>query len=266
MSERGLHDAARGRCPQPVVEGRSPARKRRRHRDPRRADSRRRLAATSSVRSPPEAYRTHETSQEGWSLRCTPVGVSVSDGRNRCTRCGDDPQYVAYHDVEWGVPLHGDPALFELLTLEGAQAGLSWLTILRRREGYRRVFADFDPIKVARFSDKKMERILTDPGIVRNRQKVESVVGNAQAILRIQKERRSLDDFLWGLGIGPGNAPTRAGTMSKRLRTEGFRFVGPTICLSFMQASGMVNDHDKNCFRYSEIDNLPAQLLRPPSV
>ncbi len=207
---------------------------------------------------PFELYRIRETNEDDRWLRCTPMEVSVSDGRTRCAWCGDDPQYLAYHDVEWGVPLHGDPALFELLTLEGAQAGLSWLTILRRRDGYRRVFEGFDPTTVARFSQKKMERILTDPGIVRNRQKVASVVSNAQAILRIQKEHRSLDDFLWGLGSGPGDTLTRAGTMSKRLRTEGLRFVGPTICISFMQAGGMVNDHDKRCFRFSEIANLPT--------
>ena len=160
---------------------------------------------------------------------------------------------MEYHDTEWGVPLHGEHALFELLTLEGAQAGLSWLTILRRREGYRRVFAQFDPVKVARFSDKKIEKILLDPGIVRNRQKVASVVGNARAIIRIQEEHSSLDGFLWEIGTQPGDAMVRARAMSKRLSSEGLKFVGPTICLSFMQASGMVNDHARSCYRYSQL-------------
>jgi len=173
--------------------------------------------------------------------------------RPRCRWCGDDEQYVAYHDTEWGVPQHDDHLLFELLTLEGAQAGLSWLTILRRREGYRRVFAQFDPRRVARFSDQRVERILNDPGIVRNRQKVTSVVGNARAILRVQEAHRSLDAFLWETGAAPGDPLVRARQMSKRLVAEGFKFVGPTICLSLMQAGGMVNDHSPSCFRYAEL-------------
>ena len=187
------------------------------------------------------------------SLRSSSMEASVIDGRQRCSWSGDDAQYVAYHDEEWGVPLHGEHAMFELLTLEGAQAGLSWLTILRKREGYRRLFAHFDPLKVARFTDKKIEQILLDPGIVRNRQKVTSVVGNARAIIRLQKEHRSLDDFLWEIGTGSGDPMMRAQAMSKRLGSEDFRFVGPTICLSFLQASGMVNDHAKDCFRYSQL-------------
>jgi DNA-3-methyladenine glycosylase I len=192
------------------------------------------------------------------------MGATVNDGRQRCSWCGDDAQYVAYHDTEWGVPTHGDHALFELLTLEGAQAGLSWLTILRRREGYRRVFAKFDPLKVAHFSDKKIEEILLDPGVVRHRQKVASVVSNARAILRIQEQNRSLDDFLWEIGAEPGEATVRARTMSKRLGAEGLKFVGPTICLSFMQASGMINDHAIECFRYAELLEVQAgRSLRP---
>jgi DNA-3-methyladenine glycosylase I len=186
------------------------------------------------------------------------MGEGLNDGRQRCSWCGDDAQYVAYHDTEWGVPLHGDHALFELLTLEGAQAGLSWLTILRRREGYRRAFAEFDPQRVARFSDRKVEQLLLDPGIVRNRQKVASVVGNAQAIVRIQHEHRSLDDLLWAIGTEPVDAMVRARAMSKRLVSEGFKFVGPTICLSFMQASGMVNDHSRSCFRYAQLADAQA--------
>jgi DNA-3-methyladenine glycosylase I len=183
------------------------------------------------------------------------VTVVLNDGRRRCSWCGDDPDYVEYHDTEWGVPTRGDNALFELLTLEGAQAGLSWLTILRRREGYRRVFAGFDPHKVARFSEKKIESALSDPGIIRNRLKVVSAVTNARAIVRVQEEHGSLDEFLWSLGTGRGAAMTRARAMSKRLQSEGFKFVGPTICISFMQAGGMVNDHAKGCFRFAEIAN-----------
>ncbi|MFI5035754.1 MAG: DNA-3-methyladenine glycosylase I [Acidimicrobiales bacterium] len=187
------------------------------------------------------------------------MGATETDGRQRCSWCGDDPEYVAYHDTEWGVPLHGDHALFELLTLEGAQAGLSWLTVLRRREGYRRVFAQFDPLKVARFTDKKIEEAMSDPGIVRNRQKVTSVVGNARAIIQIQEEHGSLDGFLWEIGTGSGDVLTRARAVSKRLGTAGFKFVGPTICLSFMQASGMVNDHARSCFRYAELVGKQAE-------
>jgi DNA-3-methyladenine glycosylase I len=185
------------------------------------------------------------------------MGASLNDGLQRCSWCGVDAQYVEYHDTEWGVPLHGDQALFELLTLEGAQAGLSWLTILRRREGYRRVFAQFDPVKVARFSDKKIEQILLDPGIVRNRQKVVSVVGNARAIVRLQAEHGSLDSLLWEIATEPGDALVRARVMSKRLSSESFKFVGPTICLSTMQAGGMVNDHARNCYRYSQLVGDP---------
>jgi DNA-3-methyladenine glycosylase I len=184
------------------------------------------------------------------------MGAGEGDGRTRCSWCGVDPQYVTYHDTEWGVPQHGDDALFELLTLEGAQAGLSWLTILRRRDGYRRVFAQFDPATVARYSDETIEQCLLDPGIVRNRQKVSSVVTNARAILRIKDEHGSLDRFLWEISTGPGDAMTRARAMSKRLSAEGFKFVGPTICLSLMQASGMVNDHAEACFRHAELATM----------
>jgi DNA-3-methyladenine glycosylase I len=180
----------------------------------------------------------------------------VTADLRRCSWCGDDDQYVAYHDTEWGVPQHDDQCLFELLTLEGAQAGLSWLTILRRREGYRRVFAQFDPRKIARFSDEKIEQILLDPGIVRNRQKVTSVVNNARLIIGLQETHRSLDEFLWAIGTESGDATTSAREMSKRLGREGFKFVGPTICLSFMQASGMVNDHETTCYRYAELLGL----------
>lgn len=185
--------------------------------------------------------------------------------RRRCTWAPlDDPEYLAYHDEEWGVPVHDDARLFEMLTLEGAQAGLSWSTILHKRVGYRRAFAGFDATKVARFTDAKLERLLRDPSIVRNRLKVASTVANARATLAVRDEMGSLDTYLWGLA---GGAPTvnrwRVGdipaetpasrAMSKDLKRRGFRFVGPTVCYAFMQATGMVNDHVTSCFRYAEL-------------
>jgi DNA-3-methyladenine glycosylase I len=180
-------------------------------------------------------------------------------------RCGwvpeGDPEYVAYHDEEWGVPSRDDRHLFEMLTLEGAQAGLSWSTILRKREGYRKAFENFDTAKVARFTDKDVERLLTDPGIVRNRLKVESTVNNAQRILELD----SLSDYLWAFVDGEplvnrwkklGEVPAEtveSKTMSKDLKKRGFRFVGPTVCYAFMQACGLVNDHTVDCFRYREV-------------
>jgi DNA-3-methyladenine glycosylase I len=183
----------------------------------------------------------------------------------RCSWCGQDPLYVAYHDEEWGVPLHDDRRLFEMLILEGAQAGLSWITILRKRENYRRVFAGFDPQKVARFDRRKTARLLTDPGIVRNRLKVESTIGNARAFLEVREELGSFDRYVWGFVDGkpkqnrfnkPGQVPARtkeSDTLSKDLKRRGFRFVGSTICYAFMQAVGMVNDHVTGCFRWREI-------------
>ena len=173
----------------------------------------------------------------------------------------NDPLYLAYHDEEWGVPSHDDRHLFEMLVLEGAQAGLSWATILRKREGYRRAFAGFDPAKVARFDRRKVERLLRDASIVRNRAKVEAAVANARATLAVQREFGSLDAHLWSL---VGGRPIRnrwkslsdipsesdeSRAMSRDLRARGFRFVGPTICYAFMQAVGMVNDHLTTCFR-----------------
>jgi DNA-3-methyladenine glycosylase I len=176
-----------------------------------------------------------------------------------------DPDYLAYHDEEWGVPVHDDVRLFEMLTLEGAQAGLSWSTILHKREGYRRAFAGFDPAKVARFTSARMELLLRDPGIVRNRLKVESTVANARATLAVQEELGSLDAYLWGFvdgtpivggwhamsDIPAETAESRA--MSKDLKRHGFRFVGPTVCYAFMQACGLVNDHVTSCFRWREL-------------
>ena len=172
-----------------------------------------------------------------------------------------DPLYVAYHDEEWGVPSHDDTHLFEMLTLEGAQAGLSWSTILRKREGYRHAFAGFDAEKVARFTKRDVERLLRDPGIVRNRLKVESTVNNAKRVVELE----SLSDYLWGFVDGEplvnrwrklGDIPaetTESKVMSKDLKKQGFRFVGPTVCYAFMQACGLVNDHVVDCFRYAEL-------------
>jgi DNA-3-methyladenine glycosylase I len=172
-----------------------------------------------------------------------------------------DPEYVAYHDEEWGVPSRDDRHLFEMLTLEGAQAGLSWSTILRKRDGYRKAFANFDAAKVARFTPKDVERLLADPGIVRNRLKVESAVNNAQRIAELD----SLSDYLWSFVDGEpkanrfrklGDIPAEtveSKAMSKDLKKRGFRFVGPTVCYAFMQACGLVNDHTVDCFRYEEV-------------
>jgi DNA-3-methyladenine glycosylase I len=184
-------------------------------------------------------------------------------------RCGwardADPRMLAYHDEEWGAPNHDDRHLFEMLTLEGAQAGLSWQTILNKRDGYRAAFADFDAAKVARFRDAKIDKLLENPGIVRNRLKVTSTVANARAVRAVAREFGSLDAYLWGLA---GGAPTvnrpREGqpipaetdvsrAMSADLKRRGFRFVGPTVCYAFMQATGMVNDHLVTCFRYREV-------------
>ena len=185
--------------------------------------------------------------------------------RRRCSWAPlDDPEYLAYHDEEWGVPVHDDARLFEMLTLEGAQAGLSWSTILHKREGYRRAFAGFDATKVSRFTDAKLERLLQDPSIVRNRLKVASTVANARATLAVRDEMGSLDTYLWGLAGGtptvnrwrggdiPAETPVSR-SMSKDLKGRGFRFVGPTVCYAFMQATGMVNDHVTSCFRYVEL-------------
>jgi DNA-3-methyladenine glycosylase I len=185
--------------------------------------------------------------------------------KKRCEWCGDDPIYVEYHDTEWGVPVHDDRKLFEFLILEGAQAGLSWLTILKRREGYRKAFANFDPEKVARFSEKRIEKLLTDTGIIRNRLKVRSAVGNAKAFLDIQEEYGSFDTYSWQFVDGEQKvnkwkslkeipATTRESDLfSKDLKQRGFKFVGSTIIYAHMQAVGMVNDHVTSCFRYKEV-------------
>lgn len=189
--------------------------------------------------------------------------------KKRCEWCGDGPLYVAYHDDEWGVPIHDDRLLFEFLILEGAQAGLSWLTILKKRENYRRAFHAFDCGRIANYTEADVTRLLSDSGIVRNRFKVESAIKNARGVLDIQEEFGSLDSYLWRYvdGVPKQNArksiaelpaKTRlSDMMSKDLKKRGCNFVGSTICYAFMQAVGMVNDHTIDCFRYKEIKDLP---------
>ena len=176
----------------------------------------------------------------------------------------DNPLYVAYHDEEWGVPVHDDRELFELLTLEGAQAGLAWITILRKRGGYREAFAGFDPAAVARFTPRDVERLWADEGIVRNRLKIESTVNNAARVLEVQEELGSFDAYLWSFVEGApivGNWRTSAEipaetaesrALSKDLKRRGFRFVGPTVCYAFMQAVGLVDDHTLVCFKRTD--------------
>jgi len=178
---------------------------------------------------------------------------------------GVDPLNVAYHDEEWGVPSHDDRHLFELLTLEGAQAGLSWATILRKREGYRSAFEQFDPDRVAGFNRRKIEGLLRDPSIVRNRLKIESAVNNAQRMLEVQAEFGTFDTYIWRfVGAAPivgrwrtlNDLPSEtkeSNAMSKDLKGRGFRFIGPTVCYAYMQAAGLVNDHVTTCFRYREL-------------
>ena len=182
-------------------------------------------------------------------------------------RCGwaKGENYIAYHDTEWGVPVHEDFVWFEFLTLEGAQAGLSWSTILNKREAYRKAFARFDPRKVARFDEAKLSSLLENPGIVRNRLKIASTVANAKAFLAVQKEFGSFDRYIWGFTGGKvlqnrrislKDVPPRteeSDAMSKDLRKRGFNFVGSTICYAFMQATGLVNDHVTSCFRHQEL-------------
>jgi len=191
---------------------------------------------------------------------------------NRCSWCGADPLYVAYHDEEWGVPVYDDRTLFEFLILEGAQAGLSWSTILNKREGYRRAFDGFDVEKVARYDGTKISALLTDPGIVRNQLKVGSAVTNAQAFLKIQNEWGNFSEYIWSFVDGrpiqnswrslseiPAKTPI-AEALSKDLKKRGLRFVGPTIVYAHMQATGMVNDHLVDCFRYPEIVTMSADV------
>ena len=190
----------------------------------------------------------------------------------RCGWAKSDPLYTEYHDKEWGVPIHNDRKLFEMLMLEGAQAGLSWITILRKRENYRRAFGGFNPTKIANYDRRKIKSLLANDGIVRNKLKVEAAVANAKAFLHTQKEFGTFDKYIWRFvnGVPIQNAwknlkhvPALAAestAMSKDLKRRGFNFVGPTICYAFMQATGMVNDHISRCFRHSEVRKLTGQM------
>jgi DNA-3-methyladenine glycosylase I len=186
-------------------------------------------------------------------------------------RCGwvtADPLYVKYHDLEWGVPLHDDTKLFEMLLLEGVQAGLSWLTVLKRRENYRIAYDGFDPKKIAAWDSGKIEQLLADPGIIRNRLKIEAARGNAKAFLQVTEELKSFDAFIWSfvdgkpvlnrwrdMGQIPATSP-ESDAMSRELKRRGFKFVGSTICYAFMQSVGMVNDHVVDCFRYEAVRKM----------
>lgn len=186
--------------------------------------------------------------------------------KKRCAWTGEDILMIRYHDEEWGVPVHDDKILFEFLILEGVQAGLTWQTVLRKRENYRKAFHGFDPLEIARYNDQDIARLLSDPGIIRNRLKITATIRNAQKFLAIQQESGSFDAYIWQF---VGGKPIRNGVrsmeeipsttkesdaMSKDLRKRGFKFIGPTICYAFMQAVGMVNDHQVDCFRYEEIE------------
>jgi DNA-3-methyladenine glycosylase I len=183
----------------------------------------------------------------------------------RCAWCGDDPLYRTYHDSEWGVPLHDDASLFEFLILEGAQAGLSWITVLRKRENYRAAFDGFDVARIARYDAGKIAGLLQNPGIIRNRLKVEAAVTNAQKFIDVQEEFGSFDAYIWQFvdgkpkqnawrNIGEIPASTaESDAMSKELKRRGFKFVGSTICYAHMQATGMVNDHTTDCYRHREL-------------
>ncbi|MDQ2076001.1 DNA-3-methyladenine glycosylase I [Marinimicrobium sp. ABcell2] len=194
----------------------------------------------------------------------------------RCPWCGDDPLYRAYHDQEWGNPLYDNQQLFEFLILEGAQAGLAWITVLRKREAYRRAFDQFAPHRMARYTPARKAKLLRNPGIIRNRLKVDSAVRNAQAYVAMEKAGEDFSAFLWGF---VGGSPLRnrwrtfaevpvstseSDAMSRELKKRGFNFVGPTICYAFMQATGMVNDHLVDCYRHSECDAMatPAETGR----
>jgi len=189
--------------------------------------------------------------------------------KTRCHWVNEDDLITEYHDTEWGVPLHDDQKLFEFLILEGAQAGLSWVTILHKRENYREAFDNFDPAKVAIYDDKKIDELLNNKGIIRNRLKIVSAISNAQAFLEIKKEFGTFDRYIWQFVEGqtiynkwktmdeiPATSK-ESEKMSKDLKKRGFKFIGPTICYAFMQAVGMVNDHIIGCYRYSELDNHP---------
>ncbi len=202
------------------------------------------------------------------------MATSQENERVRCPWPGMDPLYVRYHDEEWGVPVHDDRKLFEFLTLEGAQAGLSWITILRKRAAYALAFENFDAGRVASYGEADVERLLGDPGIVRNRAKIRSAIGNARAFLRVREEFGSFDAYMWRFVDGepvvnawtdlsqlPASTPLSE-TMSKDLKKRGFSFIGPTVCYAHMQAVGMVNDHLVTCFRYEELTRRPCAPSR----
>lgn len=189
----------------------------------------------------------------------------MKDNKNRCGWCLGFDQYINYHDEEWGVPVHQDRTHFEFLILEGAQAGLSWSTILKKRDGYRKAFSDFDPVKVSRYTPAKIEKLLQDPGIIRNRLKVNAAVNNAKRFLEVQKEFGSFDRYIWSFVDGkpinnrrkslseiPATTP-QSDALSKDLIRRGFKFVGSTVIYAHMQACGLVNDHLVDCWRYREI-------------
>lgn len=190
-----------------------------------------------------------------------------ADGRLRCAWCPADPVYIAYHDTEWGVPVRTDSALFEMLCLEGAQAGLSWITVLRKRETYRRAFDDFDAEKMSRYDAAKRRRLLQDPGIIRNRLKVDAFIANARAYLKIRSSLGSFSDYVWQFTDGRvlrrrplylGGIPSstaHSDAMSKDLKQKGFKFVGTTICYAFMQAVGIVNEHQRYCWAAGKENN-----------
>lgn len=198
-----------------------------------------------------------------------------AEEKPRCAWVTGDPLYLNYHDEEWGVPVHDDRRLFEFLILEGMQAGLSWLTVLKKRDHFRRAFSDYSPEEIAMYGEDRIRCLLSDPGIIRNRRKIEAAIANARAFLTVQNEFTSFDAFIWRF------APPRASriawktpmeipaqtpesrTMSRALTNRGFRFVGPTICYALMQAVGMVNDHTVDCFRYREIEELKLHVSTP---
>jgi len=184
---------------------------------------------------------------------------------HRCSWAGTDPVFIDYHDREWGVPMHDERTLFEMLILDGAQAGLSWITILKKRDNYRAAFDNFDAAKMARYGERKVQALLNNPGIVRNRLKVGAAIQNAKMVLKLQEQEGSLAEYLWRYVDGkpiinarrnikeiPARTPL-SDTISKDLSRRGFKFVGPTICYAFMQAMGMVNDHTVDCFRYRQL-------------
>lgn len=191
--------------------------------------------------------------------------------KNRCSWCGDDTLYCDYHDNEWGIPLYDERKLFEFLLLEGAQAGLSWITVLRKRENYRNAFDNFDPEKIARYTPAKIEKLMQNEGIIRNRLKIESAIKNAKAFLAMKKNGESFSDFVWSFvnhqpiqnklrSMQDAVASTpESDAMSKALKKKGFNFVGTTICYAYMQACGMVNDHFVNCHRHKECADAAKQ-------